>query len=262
LRGLDLCCRRSGGRSQPSNSPLCAGEFGHDVELTSMSGVLGHDVKADPLQCRRVVGEATACQSTGLELVITEDRACPITYDMQLGGQVFCGDVIANQPSGFRTIAGAAGAPRLWDIPVAPRVGNGFGKEAPDEPTLFHVQQVAQQFDWRPPARQPRLSLRVQWQRKDSVDQISASPIEIVGPALCTGRPSLVRFLDVPAYSLIVAHAGTLMQVRRVPAAHPRVGRPLRSARGLTRLSPARVCEVAGCSYVVESRSDTGRRCD
>lgn len=152
-----MCLRRSefrtGGVARvQSIVRLRAGELRDDVKLASMPGVLGQDVETDPLQRRRIFREATPRQSAGLKGVVTKDRPRALTHCTELPGQLLGSDVVVDGPSCVRSVVGAATSPGFGNVPVTPRLGDWFAEKAPDEPSLFHVQQVAQQFDGRPVA--------------------------------------------------------------------------------------------------------------
>lgn len=118
-----------------------------------MAGVLREDVEADPLQGGRVVGEPATDTGAFFETVGVESLSGAPAHVAQEGGDVFCRCSVSDSSS--RDDARRSGVDRwVVNVPVAPGVRDSLAQESPDEPALFHVEEMAQQFDGRPSAGQ------------------------------------------------------------------------------------------------------------
>ena len=128
------------------------GEFGHDVQVADVPGVLLQQVKQDPLESRGVRAvPAFAGLSHLVQVVGLDDGLAPRGLLAQAGQQ------------GGERLVGIH--PPAATFAVAPRVTDVTALEAPLQPAQFHVAQVLGQFERRPARRQPAAPQLVVGQR-------------------------------------------------------------------------------------------------
>ena len=128
----------------------------------------------------------------------------------QPGRELFGRGAVRHDPARRRLgLVAVVGRPRLRHVPVAPGLRDLLAEEAPDEPPLLHVQDVAEQLQRRPAARDARPALLGRRQRQHRRDDVLAQPVEVVRPSLGAVGPVLARLRRGTAS--VFAHGGTLV---------------------------------------------------